>query len=381
MELNTRVFLKKKFKEYYWKNVVKAPRDISSREFGIGTLEEKIKFRHKSFKTEKELNNYLQREAPFYISYSTAYYEFPENQPMPEKNWGGSDLVFDLDASMPYMNRGVMDSVKEEVLNLVEFLISDFGFSKNHIETNFSGNKGYHVHVFNDEVIKLNGEERREIVDYVTGSGLNINYFMREEQSTEGIVYERGVPKRYSSSYVGPKKDDIGWAKRIYDGTADLIENYDMKKFRDDGFKESIARRIVDSKEKILKSLESGRWEGIEGVREKTFQNIINRKAIKIKDADKMVTIDTSRLIRLPDSLHGSSGLIVKRVKDLDSFDPIKDAIAFGGNKITIKIQKDAPEFELSGNKFGPYKSDERIEVPEYAAVYLMLKDTADIAK
>jgi len=368
MELNTRIFLKKKFKEYYWKNAVKAPRDVSSREFGVGTLEEKIKFRHKSFKSEKELNNYLQREAPFYISYSTAYYEFPENQPMQEKNWKGSDLVFDLDANMPYINRRVMDSVKEEILNLIDFLISDFGFSKNDVEINFSGNKGYHIHVVNDDVFKLNSEGRRELVDYVTGSGLDINYFMKEEQSTEGIVYTRGGPRRYSSTYIGPKKDDVGWAKRIYDGVVE-------------GIKESEDKKIFDNKEKILKSLESGRWEGIDRVREKTFRGIINRKAIKIKDADKMVTIDTSRLIRLPDSLNGSSGLIAKRVKDLDSFDPIKDSIAFDDNKITIKIQKDVPELDLSENKFGPYKADDKIEVPEYVAVYLMLKDTADIKK
>ena len=100
MNTETKIFLKKKFKEYYSKNKILAPEEIEKREFGVGTLKDKIKIRHKSFKSEKELWNFLRREAPFYISYSAAYYEFPQNQPMEAKNWLGAELVFDLDIEM-----------------------------------------------------------------------------------------------------------------------------------------------------------------------------------------------------------------------------------------------------------------------------------------
>ena len=42
MNTDTKGFLKKKFKEYYWNNKVKEPSEIHKREFGVGTLEDKI---------------------------------------------------------------------------------------------------------------------------------------------------------------------------------------------------------------------------------------------------------------------------------------------------------------------------------------------------
>jgi len=42
----------------------------------MGNLEKKIVVRHKAFSSEAEMQNYLRREAPFFISYSIACYEF-----------------------------------------------------------------------------------------------------------------------------------------------------------------------------------------------------------------------------------------------------------------------------------------------------------------
>lgn len=86
--------MKRKFKEYYSKHKICAPEEIGKREFGIGTFDKpKIASRHKAFRSEAELNNYLKLEAPVYISYSAAYYEFPQNQPM-EKKIGWAQIWF-----------------------------------------------------------------------------------------------------------------------------------------------------------------------------------------------------------------------------------------------------------------------------------------------
>ena len=64
---------------------------------------------------------------------------------------------------------------------------------------------------------------------------------------------------------------------------------------------------------------------------------------IAVKEAaifpDEPVTGDVHRLIRLPGSLHGGSGLRVTTMtsKELEDFDPMTKAIAFGDELVKIK--------------------------------------------
>ena len=82
--MQTEEFVKNKFKEYY-KNKFISVEDINKREFGIGSWDKKIEMRHLSFNTDEDLNNYLKKDVPFYISYSSAYYLYPEMRPMIKK--------------------------------------------------------------------------------------------------------------------------------------------------------------------------------------------------------------------------------------------------------------------------------------------------------
>ncbi len=396
MNTDTKIFLRKKFTEYYTKNSISAPAGIEQREFGTGTLDKKIKVRHKSFKSERDLQNYLRRDAPFYISYSTAYYEFPENQPMTAKNWLGADLVFDLDLDMGFFDSERLESVKEETLSLVDFLLSDFGLSKRELDVNFSGSKGYHIHVFNEGVKHLGNEERREIVDYVSG---NIDF--REYLSLSVETTTR------KSVITGPRKGDKGWSGRVYAGLYDFIEQSSLEDLKEiPGVGEKKATLIHKNRDKILKELGLGRYNyipeiiSIETACSRTedpnvkvpvigkvsspiVQKIIDEKAVKTMAAintDEMVTIDTSRLIRLPDSLHGGSGLIAKKIRDMDRFNPLTDAIAFNDENIKVAIREKIPEFDMNEQRIGPFNGGE-VEVPEYAGVYLLLRDKAELVK
>lgn len=379
--------MRKLFKEYYWRNKVRAPQRVEQREFGVGTLEDKIRFRHKSFPSEKDLRVYLEREAPYFISYSTAYYSFPENQPMNTKEWLGADLIFDLDVPLTYLSSEPLETVRVEAVNLVEFLESDFGFQGKDISVNFSGHKGYHIHVSSDCVRELSGDERREIVDYITWS-TSLGEYLRVEVN----------------EVFGPRKGDSGWAGRIYRGTYDFIKNSSVEELQEiKGIGAKKAELIHCHRSQILGALESGRYDlmpdivsiekygvrtgdpnvkdyAIKSVRSPLLEKIIRSQSIKITDADKMVTIDTSRLIRLPDTIHGGSGLLAKRVKKLDEFDPLVDAVAFGKktDEIEVKVLRDVPKFELNGETHGPFKKDSTTKVPEYAGIYLMLKDSAE---
>lgn len=394
MEVASRFFLKKKFMQYYSTHAVAAPKEIERREFGVGTLTEKIKTRHKSFKSERELQGFLKREAPYYISYSAAFYDFPDQGTMKDKKWRGAELIFDLDIPMTYPNHDVMEKVKTEALTLISYLKDDFGFSDSEIEVNFSGSKGYHIHVNNDKALPLGREERREIVDYLTGK-IDFRGFLR-------IVGTR------DEKVIGPKKGDKGWYGRIYKSLYNLISNASAKELEEiPGIGEKKAAAIIEKKERILAALDEGRYDlipeiisiernagrsadpnvkgvsRIENVKAPIIENIIAHSAIHMetKDTDKMVTIDTSRLIRLPDTIHGGSGLVAKKVMNsLEEFDPLRDALAFGKEPTRIQLKDAVPEFDLGGSRIGPFDPGV-IEVPEYAAIYLLLKDKADVVQ
>jgi len=394
MNTETKIFLSKRFKDYYWKNRVPAPPEIEMREFGFGTLETKIKARHRAFKNSTELGNFLKREAPFYISYSAAYYEFPGNQPMSSKNWLGADLVFDLDMPMEFLSSKKMDEVKRETLNLVEFLENDFGFSQKDVEINFSGSKGYHLRIRNEGIRGLGRDERREIVDYVAGTINFVDYLRVEED-------EGGIPV-----LMGPKDEDSGWAGRIYAGLYNFIRDSGIKEMETvKGIGEKKAKEIHDNRNRILREVEKGIYSRIpeivtvdvssiktntpnitkpviKKVSSPLVDAIIRERAIKTlaaEDTDKMVTIDTARIMRLPDSLHGGSGLRASIVKRIDKFNPLVDSVAFSDDGVEIELNRKVPKFDFNENRFGPFSG--RVKVPQYCAVYLLLKGCGEIIR
>jgi len=84
-------------------------------------------------------------------------------------------------------------SAKAETIKLLEILMEDFGFSESEIHTFFSGHRGYHVHVESEAVKALNAMERKEIVDYVSALGLNIeSHVLGEASAKKGATFQRG---------------------------------------------------------------------------------------------------------------------------------------------------------------------------------------------
>jgi DNA primase small subunit len=91
--------IKKAFREYYFNQskAIEEPLKMEQREFGYMHFGQAGMLRHLSFKSMKELDAMLVREAPSDVYCSNAYYRFPTQQPMQEKQWLGADLIFDID--------------------------------------------------------------------------------------------------------------------------------------------------------------------------------------------------------------------------------------------------------------------------------------------
>ena len=293
-------WLEKKFREYYSEHLPEGPSEIEKREFGYG-FKGKIDIRHAEFKDEQEFHRFLVGEAPRYISYSAALYERPGARPMQRKGWKGAELIFEFDAHCEHgriVCPECLEQAKKDTFRLIEeFLEPDFGLSKQDISVNFSGARGYHIHVDSDWVRELGRDARREIAEYMTGHGMDLKKINKNNP----------------------------WAKRLK-GTRDK------------------AARL---KEKAL-------------------------------DIDVNVTIDISRLIRVPNTIHGGTGLLAARIKDLESFDPTVQAVVFKNYPVRVRVLSDVPEHSLKKVTIGPWKKGQEATVPEYVAVMLVASGNAE---
>ena len=90
-------------------------------------------------------------------------------------------------------------------------------------------------------------------------------------------------------------------------------------------------------------------------------------------DLDRNVSIDIHRLIRIPTTLHGGTGLLCKEVKNVENFD-VSQSVVFGDEEVKIEVVGEVPRFYL-GDYFGPYNGI--VKVPLFVAVFLVGKEKA----
>lgn len=402
-------FIQEMFAEYYktYYREIKPPSSLSCREFGFILTREKMMFRHKSFTTSEELQDFILANSPADVYYSSAYYEHP-TEPMEKKQWLGADLVFDIDSdhlNMPCKRehdfwvcvtcsnsgRGskpsvcpscggtkfkmeawlcdrCLDAVKNETQKLLDFLNSDFGFPPEDTMTCFSGQRGYHVHIEENEIKSLDQDGRKEIVDYITGTGLKLEL--------HGFKASRSLRR-------GPGLDDYGWDGRVARGVYDILSSSSREDFQKVyGVTKRDAKKLDFNRNHILESWgRTSPWQ-ISKVPLKSWKILASRGVVKQASfIDSVVTTDIHRLIRLPFTLHGKTGLKSMEVsaRKLERFDPLKEAIAFKEGTLRIYVN-DSPAFRIGDQPYGPYHQ-EKTEIPTAAAIYLLCKRAARLIR
>lgn len=397
-------FMMNMFSRHYRNSPLLMPERFAKREFGFMFFDRDFVMRHLGFPSRAALKKYLVEQVPSHAYYSCAYYEKPDAPTMAEKNWLGADLIFDLDADhvegaqgMPYEK--MLERVKDEVKRLIdEFLLGDLGFVEDDLKIVFSGGRGYHIHINNPRVLKLSSHERREIVDYVTGTGLDIDWIFPESLFETGrfkdridIAQKRGMPSN----------EDGGWRRRMRKGMEDLLAGLDGKDSAEGlaALREIVKESKIDIGRKTLEGLYQDLFSGRAGQRgvdrmraENTFEVFSEKRHadaflsivdIRVKgrmkgETDEPVTSDIKRLIRLPGSLHGKTGFeVVPMTRErLDTFNPFDDAVprAFGDASVKVLAEKPV-QIALKGEAFSLKEGEN--EVPEYAAVYLLCRRLA----
>jgi len=385
--IKTKDFLKEKFKDYYRNADILLPPRFSSREWGFLNWGGGIMNRHIKFTTQKEVADYLSRVAPAHSYHSVAYYEDPGKNTMIEKQWQGADLIFDLDADhlpeMEDVKKGkitfsrLMEFIQEQTYRLVnDVLLGDFGLEEKDLLITFSGGRGYHVHVRTPAVLTLPSGARRELADYMTGKGLNTNQLLDDAGYTKEVpVRGKGIERKNLGFEKLPDIKSKGWRGIIARHIHRILGN--IKKLKPDERKEAIKSIGIIVDGKYLKKDNDDLFNSLP----KSFKKKLVRLALKEAAIypDEPVTGDVHRLIRLPGSLHGGSGLRVTVLdsKKLETFNPMKDAIAFGEEPVKIRSIVNHPV--TMGDGIATLKPESIVEVPEMAAIYFMARKWANL--
>lgn len=361
MNDGTKAWLRSAYKEYYFRGAdrIEFPDEVGSREFGY------IPFgggmvRHLSFKSKGEALAEILKQSPSSVYCSNARYESPRS-PIEEKGWLGAELIFDIDATdiptackkghdLWYCEKchasgklprppkctkcggpsvefhgtceTCLDAAKVHTNRLVGFLVEDFGVDRGAIRVYFSGNRGYHLHIFDRRFDPLNQQARGEIAEYVQGSSLPLS------QSIAATLRRR-LP-------TGPQ--GAGWARRITGYVGERRQSY-------------------------------------EGTLQKLVSEAISSQRAMV---DSSVTTDIHRVFRLAGTLHGNTGMSKMRIESTDKFDPQEDPVVLSAKPVSVKAEF-YPKFRIRHIDYGPFKA-ETVELPTYAAVPILTRGLGEVA-
>ncbi|MHA1456187.1 MAG: DNA primase small subunit domain-containing protein [Promethearchaeota archaeon] len=424
--MNNEIFLKNLFQAYYQESNkdIPAVSMLDRREFGFLLWDNQFMQRHLGFVQIDDLRKYLIKKSPKHAYSSGSLYNRPDDHDMENKGYLGCDFVIDIDVDHFYTEckndhdlwyckecgtngKGMiekcpnceklkitrvawicdkcLDIAKKEIIKLIDnFLIPDFALNLEQINIAFSGHRGYHLKIEDPRIRTLTSDQRREIVDYLTGQNISFEILGLHEKS----------------SIFGLLKDNQGWSHKIMAKLEEILcmDPLEIEHFlRDPHWGNLTASRVnslLNHREDFLEIINNKKrsiW-SIEGFGLSTWKQLLRAVVKKVgAEIDEPVSIDIHRLIRYPGTLHGKTGFKVQELEynQLDEFNPLDesneliDPIVFKSKKkITQKLEitgVKVPATKIKGETYGDYNCGEKIEVPHHVAVFLLCKGVAKI--
>ncbi len=337
--------LRKVLSEYYLNTDLVLPQDYMLREFAFQDLIKGVFIRHLSFQSLPLLKDYLVKNTPKQAFYSSAIYRDPAAERMEDKGWLGSELFFDIDAdhisgcdfitldfgegrSLKLIKPKCIELAKEHELKLIDILKYDFGFTDSEIRITFSGNRGFHtiVRPKDDSWLKLDSKARRELVDYIKAKNLDLTRLIPHS-------LRRNIKLMINSIDFGILRRISSWCN---------LNNKHLLS--------------INEIESVLSNI--------------------------IVEVDEQVTTDISRLIRIPNTINGKTGipsLVIKSESDLVSFEYGPHLSPFSDSYALIKPLTSLPsKIEFLGEVITIPKSSYP-KIPLHLAVLLALNGLAEI--
>lgn len=400
---NEITWLRGLFQKYYAQNTVTLPYDPSRREFGWG-IEGKIDKRHVHVENLSEFNSFLRNQTPLFVSASVSEFMNPGIQPMEKKGLLGSDLIYEFDAddlstsckekhdswkcsSCSAHGKGrvkkctscgkgtlldewvcteCLSATKEQTFSLLNVLQNDFGFDEKSLHVNFSGSKGYHVYVRSQTIFTLPKSARVELMDY-----LSLHEF---DAQLAGFSFD-------GKAYRCPRyTKTVGHAKRLLSQLLQLVERgtEDEWVLLSGSSPRSIRSYLGDAskRQQWFKEIHSGYLPALPGKKTEAFWNsvlstLVERLRLSI---DRQTSGDIFKLIRVPDTLHGSTGLRAQTIPlaQLGEYDPFTHSAVFSSLNERKLLVDHAPKLTIGTFTLDPVLEPTEMVVPGPLSVYLV---------
>ena len=388
-----------RFGQYYRRSTYWRPPRMPKREWMFIPFGGAPPLRHKSFRSENELRQFLSERAMHSCFYSTAYWKKPYELKMDDKVWQGADLIFDLDGDhLP----GVTDRDFPAMLNVIQeqahglwndFLQPEFGFDEQFLQVTFSGHRGFHLHYRDPSLFHLDSEARRELVSHIRGEGVDVQGGLTRFNDDSANGWTKRIREQIPSlidKLVDIAQEAEGSSKIMKDLHLGLKEN--LQREGKPGKGPASIKKLADMflHEERKNSVSHGQISRL-GSLQGLFLDLVKSDASIVLGAagetDEVVTIDVRRQIRWPTSLHGKTGMRVTEFPlqrlDNDSsnpFDALSEAFVFGSDKsVTVEIVVDDAILRF-GNESYDVSNGDQLFVSESAATFLSLKGWGKLA-
>ena len=388
-----------RFGQYYRTSTYWRPPRMPKREWMFIPFGGAPPLRHKSFRSENELRQFLSERAMHSCFYSTAYWKKPYELKMDDKVWQGADLIFDLDGDhLP----GVTDRDFPAMLNVIQeqahglwndFLQPEFGFDEQFLQVTFSGHRGFHLHYRDPSLFHLDSEARRELVSHIRGEGVDVQGGLTRFNDDSANGWTKRIREQIPSlidKLVDIAQEAEGSSKIMRDLHLGLKEN--LQREGKPGKGPASIKKLADMflHEERKNSVCNGQISRL-GSLQGLFLDLVKSDASIVLGAagetDEVVTIDVRRQIRWPTSLHGKTGMRVTEFPlqrlDNDSsnpFDALSEAFVFGSDKsVTVEIVVDDAILRF-GNESYDVSNGDQLFVSESAATFLSLKGWGKLA-
>ncbi|MHB8352462.1 MAG: DNA primase small subunit domain-containing protein, partial [Thermoplasmata archaeon] len=168
------------------------------------------------------------------------------------------------------------------------------------------------------------------------------------------------------------------WESAGIAGAAQEIEGWGIPKPK----ARKIARSLLDDSMKgsIRTKFSLEVFEG--AIPEGFLRAALDRARIEVQgETDAPVTTDIHRLIRLPGSRHGGTGLVVTPIRrdGLDAFDPLRDAVAPDRGVAPIRITPTVTVRYPFAEGSIEVRAGESVELAPSAAIFLLLRGEATV--
>ncbi|WP_321421608.1 DNA primase catalytic subunit PriS [uncultured Methanobacterium sp.] len=282
---------------------------ITQREFGFDHIGRGPNDRYRVFQDTDYLRKFMRVRTPFAAYSSVAFYHKPRRR----DGWIKAEVVFDVDAKdIPIRSCGCdnvceicLGQAKGIVQGLVDTLKGDLGLKNIHVV--YSG-RGYHIRVLDDMVMGMDSDVRSQIVKYLVGSEVP-----RSEYSSHGMKYKLEhftIPFGYPQVFTQQVKQAL------------LSLSLDTEI-------DDVSRDIKKAVIKHRELLNDDQW-GLfrKSIGPQRYARLVKGIAsLNLTLVDAKVSIDLKRILRLPSSLHSGVSMKSTLIKNLETFDPFRDAV------------------------------------------------------